>query len=179
MNKILGRYATSLIAFTILALQPLALEAGSFGLTAGGSVDGDLYRLIGEDITIKAGGEKVTNPLSAFDAGSQEAIRSWASENPHMVDVYTKWDAQPVIKSSSMPSLPDSLNAPGFKGMVSVDLVLNEKGQVIFAKVNKTTHEGLGDPSLAAAKTWRFSPAKVGGKAVKAKLRVPFKFTGS
>ncbi len=82
-----------------------------------------------------------------------------------------------MIKSSSMPKLPNQFREPAFKGMVSVELVLDEKGKVIFAKVQISTHAGLEAASVEAAKTWRFAPAKVGGKTVKAKLRVPFKFT--
>lgn len=178
MKMTLPKLGMLICSALTLAFQPSAF-ADSFALAAGGAVEGDLSKLVGEEVTIRSGTEKVVHSISEFDGSAQDAIRSWADVNPHKVNVFTKWDAQPVIKSSSLPSLPSSLSQPGFKGMVSVDLVLDEKGKVIFAKVNKTTHKELEDVSLAAAKTWRFAPAKVGGKAVKAKLRVPFKFKGS
>ncbi len=53
--------------------------------------------------------------------------------------------------------------------MVNVDLVLDESGKVIHSSVMKSTHPELEEGSVAAAMTWRFEPAKVGGKSVKAK----------
>jgi len=129
-------------------------------------------------VTIElAGGERTSAALADYDAASQTAINEWASKHPESVDVYTKWDKQPVIKSSSMPRLPNQFRNPAFKGMVSVELVLNEKGQVISAKVQKSTHSELEAPTVKAAKAWRFEPAKIDGKSVKSRLRVPFKFS--
>lgn len=166
-------YKTLLFA-GLASLTSMAF-AGSYTTADGTAVEGDISKLVDGSVTISG----TAYPLDGFDAASKGAIESWAKDNPHFVDVYTKWDSNPVIKSSNMPQIPDSVNAPGFKGMVSLDLVLDSKGAVIFAKVNKSTHSELEDVSIVAAKKWKFSPAKLGGKAVKAKLRVPFKFSGS
>ncbi|MCH6257791.1 energy transducer TonB [Puniceicoccaceae bacterium K14] len=161
-----------LLAATV-AVTPIAI-ADTYTLADGTAVDGDISKIVDGQVSIAG----TSYPLDGFDAASQGAIKSWSDSNPHFVDVYTKWDSNPVIKSSSMPKVPDSVNSPGFKGMVSLDLVLDQKGKVIFAKVNKSTHPELEEVSVVAAKQWKFAPAKLGGKAVKAKLRVPFKFTG-
>ena len=153
-----------------------ALVADTYTLTSGEAHDGAIYKILDNQVSIKKDGERVSFPISDFDAASQEAIKAWAASNSHKVDVYARWDAQPVIKSSSMPQLPEQFHNAEFKGMVSVDLVLDESGNVVYASIKKSTHSELEGPSLAAAKTWLFEPAKVGGKAVKAKLRVPFKF---
>ena len=153
-----------------------ALVADTYTLASGEAHDGAIYKILDNKVSIKTGDQRVSFPISDFDAASQEAIKAWAASNPHKVDVYAKWDAQPVIKSSVMPQLPEQFLAAEFKGMVSVDLVLDESGQVVYAAVKKSTHSELEGPSLEAAKTWLFEPAIVGGKAVKAKLRVPFKF---
>ena len=106
--------------------------------------NGKIFKILEGQVTIDvAGGEKTTAPLVDFDEASQEVINKWASSYPESVDVYTKWDSQPVIKSSAISQLPNQLRDPAFKGMVSVDLVLNEKGQVISAKVQKSTHAEL------------------------------------
>ncbi len=155
-------------------------SAETFTMASGESYEGELYKLFEGQASLKnAAGEKITVPLTDFDAATQDKINAWAAEHPEAVDVYTKWDKQPVIKQSVMPDLPNQFHSPDFKGMVSVDLVLDSKGKVLFAKVNKSTHAELESPSLEAARTWRFEPAKVGGKSVKSKLRVPFKFTYS
>ena len=168
-----------LVSAAALFLASFAVGAAeTYTLSSGATHDGKLSKILEGQVTIElASGEKATAPLSDFDAASQEAIKAWAGKNPESVDVYTKWDKQPVIKSSAMPKLPSQFRDPAFKGMVSVDLVLDEKGKVISAKVQKSTHSELEEPSISAAKTWRFEPAKIGGKSVKSRLRVPFKFT--
>ena len=147
-------------------------------MASGDVVNGKITGILNSQVTVENGaGEKVSHSLADFDAATQEAIDAWAKKHPLLVDVYTKFDKQPVIKSSSKPLLPDEFRKSSFKGMVSIDLVLDLNGKVISAKVQKSTHPELEAPTIKAAKSWRFEPAKVGGKAVKAKLRVPFKFS--
>ncbi|MDQ8188006.1 TonB family protein [Pelagicoccus sp. SDUM812002] len=145
----------------------------------GTSYDGYIYKVLGGSVYLRVGEDKIAAAVSEFDADSRAAIDEWTKENPLKVDVYTKWDVQPAIKASSMPSLPEQFLAEEFKGLVSVDLVLNEAGQVIHASIKKSTHTDLEAPSLEAAKTWIFEPAKVGGKSVRSKLRIPFKFVNN
>ena len=161
-------------AFSLLAAANLS--AASFSSQSGITYEGDIVKILDGQVTIATASESVELALSDLDYASQAAVKAWGDAHPEAVDVYTKWDDQPKIKSSSMPILPKSLALPDFKGMVSVDLILDESGQVIHASVNKSTHAELDEPSVEAAKTWVFEPAKIGGKAVKSKLRVPFKF---
>ena len=165
------------ISIFALAMIPFA-AADSFKLSDGSVSEGSLYKVHDGVATIEdAAGEKHDYSIKAFDGATRKAIKEWSKANPDRVDVYTKWDSMPVIKSSAMPQLPEQFHNPAFKGMVSVDLVLDSEGRVIQAKIKKSTHTELEGPSLEAAKTWLFEPAKVGGKSVKSKLRVPFKFT--
>ncbi len=162
--------------FAVSAISTISAE--TFTLATGETYEGELYKIFEGQAYLKNGAdEKITVPVTDFDDASQAKINGWAEKHPESVDVYTKWDKQPVIKQSVMPDLPDQFHTPEFKGMVSVDLVLDQKGKVMFAKVRKSTHPELESPSLEAAKTWKFEPAKIGGKSVKSKLRVPFKFT--
>ncbi|MEM9158180.1 MAG: TonB family protein [Verrucomicrobiota bacterium] len=150
----------------------------TFTLSTGESYEGSIFKIFDDKVTIKnAAGEKFEIERKAFDKETRSAVKEWASAHPNRVDVYTKWDAMPVIKSTVMPQLPEQFHDSAFKGMVSVDLVLDQRGRVVHASIKKSTHVELERPSLEAAKTWLFEPAKVGGKAVKSKLRVPFKFT--
>ncbi|EDY81580.1 TonB family C-terminal domain protein [Verrucomicrobiia bacterium DG1235] len=168
---------TRLLALLAAGLAPVfAVYGDAFTKNDGTSFEGRIYKVLDGSVYLRVGEERINAPIGDFDAASQGAIESWVAENPQAVDVYTKWDVQPRIKSSSMPNLPDQFLSEDFKGMVSVDLVLNESGQVIHASVKKSTHSELEPPSLEAAKTWIFEPAQVGGKSVKSKLRVPFKF---
>ncbi len=153
-----------------------AASAGTFTTSAGQTYEGEISRILADQVTLEVGAEKVEVALADFDAKTQSAIKAWAAANPQEVDVYTKWDEQPKIKSSSMPVMPEQFRDPSFTGMVSVDLILDEKGQVIHAAVKRSTHAELDQPSIDAAKTWLFEPAVIDGKPVKSKLRVPFRF---
>ncbi|MBK1880257.1 energy transducer TonB [Pelagicoccus mobilis] len=157
----------------------LAASADVYTTESGTAYDGQIVKVLDNTVYLRVGEERVEEKLSKFDADSKAAIESWIEANPQSVDVYTKWDVQPRIVSSSMPNLPEQYLAEEFKGMVSVDLVLNENGQVIHASIKKSTHADLEAPALDAAKTWIFEPAKVGGKMVKSKLRVPFRFVNT
>jgi len=160
----------------ICAFAASAAMAETYTLKNGDVHEGVVYKIIAKEVYLKKADGKVTASLSDFDSSSRKAIKAWAADNPLKVDVYTRWDSQPVIKSSVMPGIPEALFNPDFKGMVSVDLVLDESGQVIHAAIKKSTHVELETPAIEAAKTWLFEPAIVGGKSVRAKLRVPFKF---
>ncbi len=174
---------TKLIRFLAFIAVGLTSAFAAFGdvytKTDGTSYDGSIYKVLEGEVHLKVGEEKITVQVADFDASSQAAIQTWQDENPLKVDVYTKWDVQPVIKSSVMPKLPEQFQAEEFKGLVSVDLVLNEAGQVIHASIKKSTNPELEAPSLEAAKSWIFEPAQVGGKTVRSKLRIPFKFVNT
>ena len=170
------RYARYIPLLFAAASLSVASIADTYTTAAGVSYDGEIYKILENEVYITVGEEKVQAPIADFDGASQAAIKAWGDANPESVDVYTKWDAQPRIKSSALPILPEQFHNPEFTGMVSVDLVLSETGQVIHASIKKSTHGELEAPSLEAAKTWIFEPAQVNGKPVKSKLRVPFKF---
>lgn len=174
---------TKLIRITALVAVGLASVFATFAdvytKTDGTVYDGRVYKILDNSAYLRVGEERITVPLSDFSAESQATLKKWSDENPLKVDVYTKWDVQPVIKSSAMPRLPEQFVTEEFKGLVSVDLVLNEAGQVIHASIKKSTHVDLEAPSLEAARSWIFEPARVGGKTVRSKLRIPFKFVNT
>lgn len=171
---------TRLLVLGVAGCSPiLAAFADVYTTKNGSAYDGRIYKVLDGSVYLRVGEERVQEKLSKFDAESKAAISVWISQNPQAVDVHTKWDVQPRIVSTAMPSLPEQYLAEEFKGMVSVDLVLDENGQVIHASIKKSTHSELEAPSLEAAKTWVFEPAQVGGKFVKSKLRVPFRFVNA
>jgi len=171
---------TRLFVLGVAGFSPILTAFADVYATKNGTVyDGQIIKVLDNSVYLRVGEERIHEKLARFDADSKAAIKSWIAENPQAVDVYSKWDEQPRIVSSAMPSLPEQYRGEEFKGMVSVDLVLNENGQVIHASIKKSTHSDLEAPSLEAAKTWIFEPAKVGGKMVKSKLRVPFRFVNT
>ena len=52
------------------------------------------------------------------------------------------------------------------KGVVMIEALVNEKGLVTEAKVTRSSSPAFGAAALAAARQWRFRPARVAGRAV-------------
>ena len=171
------RYITPLAVFVGSAIHA---TAASLTLSDGTQLEGEINKVQDERATITSNdGSQTAHSVSDFDSASQKTITEWKNNNPHKADVHTQWDTQPVIKSSKMPQLPEQLRSKAFAGNASIELILDESGNVIHASVSKSTHASLDAPSIAATREWKFEPAMVNGKAVKSKLRVPFNFVNT
>lgn len=90
--------------------------------------------------------------------------------------VYSKVDEPPVPIKTPPPKYPDSLRREGVSGVVSVTVVIDEKGAVTDVTVSKSTHADFERPSIEAMRSWKFKPAKVGGEPVKVRVTVPMRF---
>ena len=152
-------------------------SADSFTLKDGNRLQGEIQSVKGSTITLKSNeGSYTKHLLSEFDGASKKSIQAWKNDNPAKTDVYTKWDSQPVLQDKTLPRLPDQLRSTTFSGTASIELIVDERGKVIHASVNRSSHPDLEAPSIEATKSWKFQPAKVDGRSVKSKLRVPFNF---
>ena len=155
----------------------IQLSAESYKLSDGTQIEGEIHRANGKSITIVASdASKVIRDIADFDTQSQTSITDWKNAHPEKTDVYTKWDTQPFIVSSKLPELPEQFLESKFKGSASVELILDESGQVLHASVRDASHKELEGPSIEATKNWKFEPAMIDGSPVKSKLRVPFHF---
>ena len=162
------------LAGFVAAMQ---LHADTFTLSNGSQIEGEIKSAIGDQVKISIeNGSSTTVDFGDFNQESQDAIAAWKQANPEKADVYTKWDAQPVIVANPLPRIPEQFLEKKFRGNASVELVLDESGQVIHATVKQSTHAELEGPAIEATRNWKFQPAQVDGKAVKSKLRVPFNF---
>jgi len=142
-------FRRSFILILALAISPAFSMGGAFGLNSGESIQGEISEIMGKNITIAhAGGELRICEIADFDAAAQLKIRGWRERHLEAGDVFSRWDTQPLIKSSSQPVLPAKLLADSFRGTASVDLILDEKGRVIDAKVWKSTHPEWEKPTV-------------------------------
>lgn len=73
------------------------------------------------------------------------------------------------------PTYPPIAKAAGAQGPVSVQIVINEAGEVEAAKAT-AGHPLLQQAAVAAAKEWRFSPTKLSGNPVKVSGTISFVF---
>lgn len=90
--------------------------------------------------------------------------------------VYTKVDKNPSPTKTIRPDYPRDLRREGISGLAAVSCIIDEKGDVISAKVIKSSHPGFEKPALEAINRWKFKPAEVGGTPVKVKVTIPFRF---
>ncbi len=73
------------------------------------------------------------------------------------------------------PQYPTNAKSARVQGEVKVEVVIDEKGNVISAKV-VSGDPLLHDPSLIAARQWTFKPALISGKPVKVSGFLTFRF---
>ncbi|MBI2511608.1 MAG: TonB family protein [Opitutae bacterium] len=91
-------------------------------------------------------------------------------------DVATKFDTPPRPLKTKPPRYPQNMRAQGVSGVVVVAMVIDDGGKVLVCEVAKSSNEAFSEPALEAVRTWTFEPAKVAGKAVRAKVSIPLKF---
>ena len=92
-------------------------------------------------------------------------------------DVLTKVDEAPVALKMPPPDYPEALKAAKVSGLVAVSAVIDETGSVVTCEVLKATNDGFRQPALAAAKNWKFKPARNGGLPVKVRFTLPVRFS--
>ncbi len=83
----------------------------------------------------------------------------------------------PVPVRTVAPVYPEEMRREGTSGVVTVSILIDEKGNVQEPKVVKTTHEAFAQPAIEALTKWKFKPAKKGGEAVAMRVSIPIQFT--
>jgi TonB family protein len=70
------------------------------------------------------------------------------------------------------PVYPESARGLTMRGPVILEVVADEKGEVVEVRIVKGGHPVVQKPVADAVKQWRYSPTYEGGKAVPVKFRV-------
>lgn len=83
----------------------------------------------------------------------------------------------PVPVRTVPPKYPESMRRDGTSGVVTVSCTIDEKGNVVEPKVEKTTNALFAEPALEALRKWKFKPAKKAGNAVSIHVSFPIQFT--
>ncbi len=83
----------------------------------------------------------------------------------------------PVPVRTVPPVFPEDMRRDGVSGVVTVSILIDEKGNVTEPKVVKTTHEAFSQPAIEALSKWKFKPAKQAGEAVAMRVNIPIQFT--
>jgi len=87
------------------------------------------------------------------------------------------FDERPVLIKSVSPRYPELARQAGIEGTVLLRVLIDERGKVISATVlNSDVTDSMVRAAIAAAKQFRFKPAKQRMKPVKAAVAVPIRF---
>jgi protein TonB len=84
----------------------------------------------------------------------------------------------PVPVRMVPPEYPYELKRNGITGVVTLVFEVDEKGNVVDPKVQKSTNPGFEQPALEAIVKWKFKPGQKDGVPVKMKIGVPLQFNG-
>ncbi len=170
---------------TRIALATLILTLSSFRIatadtlvsTDGTTYEGSISYANEREVTIQTkDGQLSVLEIASLEPASAAAVGEWSKTNPEFDGVYSKWDKKPVVVRSRTAITPPELNAPGFHGIVSLNVILDESGKVSRATVSKSTHEGLEEAAISTMRKWSFRPAQISGNNVKAHVTISFKF---
>jgi len=83
----------------------------------------------------------------------------------------------PVPVRTVAPDIPSSFSRSGnTTGLVTVRFLVDEKGAVQEATVEKSSHHELEESALKAVRKWRFKPAMKDGTPVAVHVSIPIKF---
>jgi len=103
--------------------------------------------------------------LLAGPVAAQEAPKEAGSEVP-----------RPKALKLKKPEYPPEAAAQGLRGIVIVELIIDEKGKVESAQIVRSV-PGFDEAALAAAREWEYEVTKVDGRPVKVRLTVPITFS--
>jgi protein TonB len=87
-------------------------------------------------------------------------------------------EAQPEVLSGPIPVYPELLRQAGVQGEVLFEAVVDTTGRVLASSVVviAATHPGFVAAARQALLATLFRPARVGGRAVQTRVRIPYAF---
>jgi TonB family protein len=114
--------------------------------------------------------------LGLFLIGTAGAFA--AQDEPHRVGGEV---SRPEKISGESPVYPEAARRAGLSGVVIVEAIIDEKGNITNARVLKGLPLGLDEAALEAIQTWKFKPAKLNRRPVKVyyALTVNFQVEGT
>jgi periplasmic protein TonB len=111
-----------------------------------------------------------TSAHSTVTTGSGQAAGGWDG---------VLGEERPEVLTGPLPAYPELLRQAGVQGQVLLEALVDTTGRVLAASVSviSATNPGFVVPVRQALLATLFRPARVGGRAVPMRVRVPFDFT--
>jgi periplasmic protein TonB len=82
----------------------------------------------------------------------------------------------PVAVRTVAPEYPEAMRRDGASGLVMVNCLIDERGNVTDPKVEKSSNVAFEGPALEALRRWKFKPATENGSAISIRVTIPIKF---
>ena len=110
-------------------------------------------------------------------ASPRPAVDSASRNVPHMVVAATV-DSGPNVVYCPPPEYSPSLRNSGIQGRVRLELVIDTLGRPEPATVRAVTspNDSISSAAVNAMKSCLFTPARVGGRAVRVLVQIPIDF---
>jgi periplasmic protein TonB len=86
-------------------------------------------------------------------------------------------DRPPTAVFQATPPYPFELKRQGVEGQVTVEFIVDAKGEVVQAKAIASTNPGFEEAAVVGVLKWKFKPGRKGGRNVASRMLVPIKFT--
>lgn len=107
--------------------------------------------------------------------------KDFAAAQVNKDEYKTEFDEMPLpvggmAELSKKIVYPEAAKKEGIEGKVILQVYIDEKGDVVKTEVLKGVGSGLDEVAVKAVEQTKFTPAKVKGKVVKAKVTLPIVF---
>lgn len=86
-------------------------------------------------------------------------------------------DRTPATRLQVSPIYPYEAKKNGLTGQVVVDFVVDERGDVVQAKVVSSSDRVFEEPTIRAVMKWKFEPGKRSGRVVPFRMAIPLHFS--
>lgn len=113
----------------------------------------------------------------ALTACTAQAPPPGTDASPSAPELFLAFDEPPVLDKWFEPIYPEYAKQHQIEGLVQVRVTVSATGGVEEARVMDSSDRMFDEPTLAAARKWRFKPARKEGKKVRSVVMVPVKFS--
>jgi TonB family protein len=110
-----------------------------------------------------------------FTAPPRPVATAAASLQPEAYDI-AQLDHPPVAVFRKSPFYPFALRRAGITGEVTVDFVVNDRGEVVNPRAIRSSNPGFESAAVQAVSHWKFRPGQKGGRPVNTHMQVPIVF---
>ena len=108
--------------------------------------------------------------------GEVRAVQPDSSDRPTVHRRRKRASGSPPSRRIGLAVYPEDAKAAGIKGVVQIEIVIDETGKVIDAQVIRSVPL-LDAAALTAVREWQFQPAAFNGKPIPIRMTFTVQFT--